>query len=566
MKFKLKKLISPSIFIFLSALIVRIIYILWYYKFSSGSFRQYIPLSDQKTYDSIAKNFLDGFGINWLGIFKAVYPPLYPLFLSFIYFLTGNSYYSYFAVFFVQAVLISLTCSLIYLIAKKLFDKLTAFLAAIIICLYQPFIVVVADLCPENLIIFVSVSYIYLLTGIAGDSRSKRLFFLGITSGIAILIKPIFLTLLPVITILWFIFFIKGYYQKIVFIIIGCLLSLMPWLVRNYYQFHSLVISTQSGPIFFVTTNPKYFTYTRIGGREAIWKYIKYPENIRNDLLVKDSINFIKKNFRAYFLKSVKNYTGLFDPKSKVVFLLLFLTGLGGVLAFLKKRKSALILLIFLFLFYSQYALIFTYPRFRYPLDWVLILFISYTIIFFIRKIGFKSGFLNSYLDANTGFLIKKIILILGYPLIFLLLVFSVFMATKYTKPLKPLNSLDNIIRYQKDNNASIGPYINKMVTCIGIIRYINRNSYYPKGNAKNSELNNSSEFKDFFDIYIVPSGQFDTFDLVINNRGEYITVNYNGHIGFDIKNGTLVKIRGKIIGQNFLGQIYLAGENLSKL
>jgi len=578
MKIKLKSLFSPVNLIFLSTLIIRIIYIIWYYKFSPESLRLYIPLSDQKTYDFLAKDFLEGYGMNWLGILKATYPPLYPIFLSFIYFLTGNNYISYFAVFFSQAILISFVCSLIFLIGKKLFDKKTGFLGAIIACFYQPFITVTSNLNLENLIIFISVFYIYLLTKINKTSSNKKLFLLGIILGLAILIKAIFLTLLPIITIIWLIFFTKSGLKKIIVIVIGCVLSLMPWLIRNYYQFHSLIISTQSGPIFYVTTNPKYFNYTRLSGREAIWKHIQLSEIPRNNLLIKESINFFKENFRTYFQQFIRNFIGLFNIHSKFVISSLFLAILGALAAFFKRKKS-LILIIFLLLFYSQYAVIFTFPRFRYPLDWILILFIAYIVILFVNKLGFKNKSIDSYLNIKNKISSEKLIKILEISFSFLGFIFIILVLKNYTKPLilpaynKQTLSLKEIIKFQKDNNAFIFPYIGKTIAWKGIIKYINRNSYYPEGNAKDPKKNNDADYKNFMDIYIIPSTEFDSFDLLVN-RNDYsryygdgiVTVNFKGHIGFSIKNNDEVEVHGKIIGQNFLGQIYIEGNKINKL
>ena len=153
MRKKIQKFLNPSIVIFFSALIVRIYFLFWYFVLTHQvPLRLYLPTSDRRTYDSLAISFLEGYGLNLFNISASFRPPLYPIFLSFLYSFFGRSFLSYLAVFLVQAILSSLAIVFVFWIGKRVFNPATGFIAAFIAIFYSPFLSVIQDLILENLL------------------------------------------------------------------------------------------------------------------------------------------------------------------------------------------------------------------------------------------------------------------------------------------------------------------------------------------------------------------------------------------------------------------------------
>ena len=92
--------------LFLSAFLLRLLFVIL------------VPLDagDTPEYDDYALNLLGGFGFSA----NIKRPPVYPLFLTVIYFFFGHNFL---AVRVVQAVLDAATCVLVYLLGKKIFAK-----------------------------------------------------------------------------------------------------------------------------------------------------------------------------------------------------------------------------------------------------------------------------------------------------------------------------------------------------------------------------------------------------------------------------------------------------------
>jgi hypothetical protein len=86
---------------------------------------------------------------------------IHPVFLAVIYFFTSLDHFK--AVWFVQALLDSFTCLLIYIIGARVFSKKTGFCAALVAAFYVPLIHATATLLQETLIIFLLVSAVYFL-------------------------------------------------------------------------------------------------------------------------------------------------------------------------------------------------------------------------------------------------------------------------------------------------------------------------------------------------------------------------------------------------------------------
>jgi 4-amino-4-deoxy-L-arabinose transferase-like glycosyltransferase len=90
---------------------------------------QAIPNSDDLDYDRLAMSLAHGEGYTIFGTFISFRPPLYPLFLSFVYRIAGHDYM---AARVSQALLGALTAWLAYLLGRRLFGEARGYVAALL--------------------------------------------------------------------------------------------------------------------------------------------------------------------------------------------------------------------------------------------------------------------------------------------------------------------------------------------------------------------------------------------------------------------------------------------------
>ncbi|KPK41092.1 MAG: hypothetical protein AMJ78_06505 [Omnitrophica WOR_2 bacterium SM23_29] len=196
----------------------------------------FIENVDIDNFGAIAKNMLHGYGF----VIEPGSPPtlfrgpLYPLSLMLTFSIFGENLY---AVQFMQSLLGTLTCFIIYLIAKKIFDRKTAILSAIIFTFYPLFIWYTARIWTETLLTFlVSILVLHMIKFLRSPSKTNA-FILGIILGVINLCKSILL-LFPIFLLL--VFLVLFWHRKkevllnICLIIISMSLVITPWTYRNY--------------------------------------------------------------------------------------------------------------------------------------------------------------------------------------------------------------------------------------------------------------------------------------------------------------------------------------------
>jgi len=327
------------------------------------------------------------------------------------------------------------------------------------------------------------------------------------------------------------------------------------------------------------------------------------------------AVVFLKQNPFSYLKRVIKNWQSLFYQNNSVdlPILLVLLASLGLILAVSKKNLHAVVLFIFFFLFCGQYSLFFTYPRFRMPLDWILIVFASYGFIELtkiiqkiivpksnlIAKIKQWELFINqnniskklstklkmtggiiclvliciSLVKIVPRYLSKKII---SYPNINSKSVEKVIennnLSSQWQQQKNKQLEYKDVLSYQKNHQGNIEPFIGDLVIWRGEANYINHNAISPFGSAKHPTKSLDPEYQGFYDIYYRWSLINSIFDLTVNRgkKPQYygdgvVMVNYKGSLLNKLKNGDKIAVIGKIIGQNYLGQIYLEGYEIYK-
>ena len=238
--------------IFAGAFLLRLIYLLQI---------ESIPLfyhlaGDGRTYDEWAQRIAAG---DWLGTGVFYQAPLYPYFFAFLQVLLGHNLW---AIRFVQIVLGSFACGLIFLVGEKLFSRGAGIAAGVIVALYAPAIFFDALIEKSILDLFLLSFLLFLLLAKIEAEKWTKWLGAGMTSGLLGLSRENALILVPIIA-LW----IALYYSAqplpvrarwLGLFLAGVLLVLLPVGLRNLTLGGEFKLTTsQLGPNFFIGNNPE---------------------------------------------------------------------------------------------------------------------------------------------------------------------------------------------------------------------------------------------------------------------------------------------------------------------
>ena len=404
------------IFIFVFSFVLRLIYLL---EIKDNPHFYNLTL-DPLYHDSWAKQIAGG---DWMGNQVFFRAPFYPYFLAVLYKIFGHHL---FLVRLIQHLIGSLSVVLIFLVAKKLFDRQVAILASILAAIYWIFIYYEAELLLDFLLVFWGLLLIWFLLKAYENLKPATWFFSGVILGLFAITRPNILIFLPFL-LLWMILALRKQVSALKisifygWILIGMILIIFPVTLRNYLVGNDpVLIASQGGINFYIGNNPQ------SDGMSAImpelgddWEYTdcqfiaektldrKLKPSGVSDFYYKKGWNFIfsqpgqslylllkklylfwnkleiSNNQNIYFFKQ---YSGL----SKILFLGFWLIGplalLGIFLSFRKGLQTQLILL-FILSYMLSVVMFFVNSRFRLPVLPFLIILAGFALIELYRMI-----------------------------------------------------------------------------------------------------------------------------------------------------------------------------------
>jgi len=197
--------------------------------------------------------------------------PLYPFFISTVYFVTGHHPLM---VLIIQAIIDTGTCLLLYLISIGIFrDRLTGLIAALLYAGYGLAIFYTGIMVGASLATFLFISSAYLLLKARRNQSRWPLLLTGIVYGLCVLLRPNTLFVFPFI-IFWIIrgnadrVEITGKLCRAVVVIAGILLVILPFSFRNYLITGNISLPFGNGGFNFYVGNHQGAsgTYTYLKG------------------------------------------------------------------------------------------------------------------------------------------------------------------------------------------------------------------------------------------------------------------------------------------------------------
>jgi 4-amino-4-deoxy-L-arabinose transferase-like glycosyltransferase len=357
-----------------------------------------IPASDAQEYNRVAQYLLDN------GIFcQTRKSPLFPFFLAFLYEFFGVNY---FAVRIVLSILSSVTCVLIYLIAKKVFNVQVAYIAAFIYAIYWKGFYFCGFLLTETLFTLFLMLFVLYLIKTSREPLLRYFILGGLYFGLGVLARPFILPFFLLIPF-WALITFKNNLQLVLKgcgMVIGAMfLVILPWTVRNYVVENKFTLTPPNGgQTFLGSNNPEVLKYfeggwihpTRSGllTQKEISDFVEKLSIYEADKLCwKKGINFVLKNplftleLMYYKFKQFWHlHRDMSFPSFQYWFVFLF--AVYGSIVSLKKfnRLSVFYLLP---LFFTLMILIFNGDeRFRYPLEPILVIFAACGIAQILEK------------------------------------------------------------------------------------------------------------------------------------------------------------------------------------
>lgn len=236
--------------IFGVAFLLRLIYI---FEISASPFFENLVI-DCARYSDWAKEIAAG---NWVGGRTFYQSPLYAYFLGIIYrFLTT----SLFAVRLLQAIIGSGSCVLVFLIARRLFDRRVALLAGILAAGFAPFIYYDAMIMKTVLSIFFAALGLLLALRALDSGRYRAWLGCGAAWGAAALVRENYLLFAAAFAVWYFLRYMTDNQVKLKpmwFFLAGLFLIILPVTIRNAAVGGDFaLVTSQGGQNFYIGNNP----------------------------------------------------------------------------------------------------------------------------------------------------------------------------------------------------------------------------------------------------------------------------------------------------------------------
>jgi len=295
---------------------------------------------DPRVYEQTALNILhEGKIYSEEGL--AFRSPLYPIFIAGVYLIFGPYYQS---IFLVQALLGAISAILIFQSLRPL-SLFAAVIGGSLFVFHPLMLFYTKQVLTESLYVFLLSLLIYLTLQIR-DGGIKSATSLGIVMGLATLCRSETLLLCIFILIgLWVVAFRRGrYWRKFATVLVVLciyLLTISPWVIRNFFVVGAPVLSTNGGIMFYQGNSSE-----ATGGYIAWEVPDDMPNNevARSDYFFQRGIEYLRANLTTYPLLLGKKVTALWLPNDNLILdlsdiLLIPLSIIGLALALWDRSK-----------------------------------------------------------------------------------------------------------------------------------------------------------------------------------------------------------------------------------
>ena len=329
-------------------------------------------------------------------------PPLYPLIVAGIFRLSGAyTYRSLWIAVGLNAVMSSLTAVMILRLGKRDFGSLSGVLAAWVWACWMYEAAAAVRLWESSLSALLLIIALFMLPHLKKAQVPLWLLF-GLLTALAGLTNATLLSVLPFFWLwLWFSYReSRRSCRKLILASVGiCLLTLLPWTIRNYEVFHQLVpvrdnfglelwLGNHDGVSHrydhdFPILDPG--EYNRLGEIP----FMNSKRNIALQFIGQHPAEFLRLTARRFVLYWT-------EPDSVVWFLVSLMAWSGMFLALRLKRPDAIPYAFVLLFFPLVYYITHSFPTYRHPIEPVMLLLAAFAVINLTEAIGRRFSSITS--------------------------------------------------------------------------------------------------------------------------------------------------------------------------
>ena len=336
-------------------------------------------------------------------------PPLYAYYLFIFSFLDLELKNFLLVVFFSQTFLSAIAVIIFYKINKFFFNDKVSFYSSILFSLFPIYLYSCSQISSASLTIFLALLFYYFFFKIRFKRKLKYIILLSLVSGMLILLRREFIGIV-ILSNFYLFFLCKLKVKDFIIIFLITLITISPYLIRNYIIFDKMIISSGLGYNLWKANNPK----SKVEGFQnyAINKKLKSKINEipkdkfyrinENLIFLNEAIKNIKSDYERYILLYIKRffyyffidlestYPNYFNKLHYIPVLIISITSFFGILIYNKKSLNMNYLLLILFFYITTFAFFAILPRYKiYILPFQIIftnILISYLIDKFYKK------------------------------------------------------------------------------------------------------------------------------------------------------------------------------------
>lgn len=360
-----------------------------------------LPSKDALGYDLRAQSIAAGQGFSAGGRPTSFKEPLYSFFLAAIYLIFGNSYVAVRAV---QSIMGAFSCYIVYLLGKRSFGAAVGFVAAMAAA-FDPSLVKSAEhTTSEGFFTFLLLISLYLLLRLEAEPKRSISSGAGAILGLAALTRsvvfffPFLIAARGLIKVLREKAMVRKAALDIAALVLPFLLIIAPWTVRNWWVHRSFVpISTNVGINLYSSYRPpqgKLFGFNafdentrrafQLGTEVEQSRYLmaKTFESIRDNPGALPYLIFLKS---AYFF-SPFDWEVIGGGVLNFVYFFSIPFFVAGLIAGRGRGEGASCLYLALIYFFAMAILTYGSPRFRLPVEPLLLIFAALGLVCLFRR------------------------------------------------------------------------------------------------------------------------------------------------------------------------------------
>ena len=392
----------PIFWIILSAFFIRIAAAAYLGNTVSGLSGAY----DEISYSMLGHRLAQGFGLtfprDWYPWIKAGAPQSYysaamSIYLGAIYLLFG---YVPLIARLITALLSTLIVLVLYLLARDIFNRQVAMLAAFIAAVYAYLVFYGVTLVTETPFILAILLALYISYEIVAHPALWKWVALGICLAVCVLFRMAVVFFVPIL-LAWIYF---RHPQRKSFLLIPItiiLLAVIPFTIRNYFLWDQfLLLESQFGHVFWNGNHPASlgnfhpFRVFEIPGQVLV---SQNDAQITNQLLAMGIHNVLNdpRLFASLTITRLREFFTFWPTPDSTTpanvmrvfsFGILWPFAVAGIWLTKSDWRKLLPLYLFMLIHTAIYAISWTMIRYRIPLDAMLIIFAAFTIVCIIRK------------------------------------------------------------------------------------------------------------------------------------------------------------------------------------